>query len=72
MNLDLAKFDEVMADDTKITDLLREDLAEAKKCDVRGTPTVFINGLRLADRSIEGYKSRINNILALHKQPLGK
>jgi protein-disulfide isomerase len=64
LNLDTAKFDEAIADPNKINDLLRADLAEAKKCDVHGTPTVFVNGLQLSDRSIEGYKTRINNILA--------
>jgi protein-disulfide isomerase len=71
LNMDMAKFNEVMADPNKMNVLLSVDLAEAKKCDVHGTPTVFINGFQLADRSIEGYKSRINNILTGQKQRLG-
>jgi protein-disulfide isomerase len=38
----------------------------AAKCNVGGTPTIFINGLKLADRSLDGYHSRINQILSSH------
>jgi protein-disulfide isomerase len=62
MNLD--EFDEMIADKTIIDNLLGSDMAQAKKCSVRGTPTIFINGLKLSDRSMEGYKKRINEILA--------
>ena len=63
LNMDLAQFDDTMADGAKIDLLLKSDLTEAKKCKVRGTPSVFINGLKLADRSIAGYSSRIDSIL---------
>ncbi|MBN2270888.1 MAG: hypothetical protein JXN61_09760 [Sedimentisphaerales bacterium] len=37
---------------------------EAAKCKVNATPTVMINGLKLSgDRSIEGYKARIDGLL---------
>jgi hypothetical protein len=39
-------------------------MAEARKCGVRGTPTVMINGLKLASRNISDYKSRIDSLLA--------
>lgn len=63
VGLDLVKFDELMASKDKINELLKADMAEAKKCNVRGTPTVMINGLKLTDRSIEGYKKRIDELL---------
>jgi len=63
LGLDLVKFDEVMADEKKIGELLSADMAEAKKCKVRGTPTVFINGVKMANRDIGTYKARINQIL---------
>lgn len=69
LNLDPTKFDEIMADADRIDALLGTDLSEARKCKVRGTPTVFINGLKLTDRSVNGYKARIDQILAKHAPP---
>ena len=63
MKLDLQQFDTVMADPEKINELLKDDLAEAKKCNVRATPTVLINGLKMTNRTLQGYQSRINQIL---------
>lgn len=63
LEMDLQKFDSVMADDAKIDELLKDDLAEAAKCKVRGTPTVLINGLKLTDRTEAGYKGRIDTII---------
>lgn len=64
LNLDLARFDAVMADPKKIDQLLKLDLDEAAKCKVNATPTVMINGLKLSgDRSIESYKARIDGLL---------
>jgi len=67
MGLDLAKFDQVMADDAKIAALYKDDIAEARKCKVRGTPTVLINGLKLAQRNYQGYKARIDELLKEEK-----
>ena len=69
LNMDLEKFDEYLADESKINGLLRADITEAQKCKVRGTPTVFINGLKLTDRTINGYKARIDRILAKRALP---
>jgi protein-disulfide isomerase len=68
LGLNLAKFDEVMADEKKIDELLKADMSESRKCNVRGTPTVLINGLRLSGRNIEDYKARIDQIIAKDKQ----
>jgi protein-disulfide isomerase len=62
LNMDLVQFDNTLNDETKINVLLKADITEAKKCKVTGTPTIFINGLKLVDRSIAGYKSRIDEI----------
>lgn len=67
LKLNLAKFDEVMADEKKIDELLKADISEARKCNVRGTPTILINGLKLFDRSLKGYKTRIDQILTKKK-----
>jgi protein-disulfide isomerase len=57
-----------MADEKKIDELLNADMSESRKCNVRGTPTVLINGLRLSGRNIEDYKARIDQIIAKDKQ----
>lgn len=63
LKLDLAGFDELMASDQKITEALAADKAEAAKCKITGTPTILINGLKLAPRTYDGYKARIAEIL---------
>jgi protein-disulfide isomerase len=64
LGLNLTEFDALMANSVKIDELLQTDIAEARKCKVRSTPTVLINGLKLSDRSRNGYKTRIDQILA--------
>ena len=63
LNLDLKRFDSVMADPDKMNELLKADLAEAQKCHVRATPTVLINGLKMTNRTLPAYQARINQIL---------
>jgi protein-disulfide isomerase len=55
--------DGVWNDPNSMNGLLAADLEEARKCKVTGTPTILINGLELADRSPEGYRKRIDEIL---------
>jgi protein-disulfide isomerase len=64
LELNMDTFDKTMASEATINELLKADKAEAGKCNVSGTPTILINGLKLTDRSIEGYKARIDGILA--------
>jgi protein-disulfide isomerase len=68
LNMKLTTFDQVMADANKITELLSADLAEARKCGVRGTPTVLINGVKLTNRTYSNYRSRVEQILAEKKR----
>ena len=68
MGLDLAGFDAVMASPAEIDKLLKPDMDEAKKCKVRGTPTVLVNGLKQSLRTPEAYKARIDKILADKKK----
>ena len=63
LQLDLAAFDTLMKDPVKIKSLYATDLREAARCKVRGTPTILVNGVKLVDRSINGYKARIAQIL---------
>jgi protein-disulfide isomerase len=67
LNMKLTTFDQVMADANKITELLSADLADARKCGVRGTPTVLINGVKLTNRTYSSYRSRVEQILAEKK-----
>lgn len=64
LGLDLDKFDKVTSNQAMMDELLKADKVMAIKCNVQATPTVLINGLKLTNRSIEGYKNRINEILA--------
>jgi len=63
LGLDLGKFDEIIGDKAKMAALYIDDMREARKCNVRGTPTILINGVKLARRNYSGYKARIEEIL---------
>jgi len=43
---------------------VQEDLDEGLQVGVNGTPTFFINGKRLEDRSFEGFRQAIEKALA--------
>jgi hypothetical protein len=70
--LDTNGLDKLWADEKAISELLKADKELAAKCKVHGTPTVFINGLKLTDRSVEGYHNRINQILSLEGKSSAK
>jgi protein-disulfide isomerase len=61
--LNLEQFDDVMASQERIDILLSPDKAEGVRCNITGTPTILVNGLKLQDRSPEGYKTRIAQVL---------
>mgnify|MGYP006284463801 CR=1 FL=1 len=67
LDLDMEWFNEVIDDRSRIKQLLSSELKDAGRCNVRGTPSVFINGVKLRRRSIENYKKRIDEILEAHK-----
>ncbi len=64
LGMDTAQLDKVWADEKAIAELLKADKELAARCNVGGTPTIFINGLKLADRSLDGYHNRIDSLLA--------
>jgi protein-disulfide isomerase len=75
LGLNMAEFDRMMASHAEIEELLAADKAEATKCGVRSTPSVFINGVRLKPRDLTDYRKRIDAILkeeAGKKPPLEK
>ncbi len=58
--------------DPAVMQKLNRDFVEGKRIGVSGTPTVFINGVRLQDRSPEGFQKAIDKQLQKHKQTAGK
>jgi protein-disulfide isomerase len=48
---------------TKLQNIIKRDIAEANKYGVTGTPTVFINGRKLKQRSLNGFQSIIDDEL---------
>ena len=54
--------------DPAIEKKVKQDLSDGRRAGVRGTPTVFINGIRLRDRSLKGFQTAIDKQL----QKLGK
>jgi protein-disulfide isomerase len=65
--LDQAEFEKKMKD-PKIRAMIRQDVRDGAQAGVRATPTVFVNGRRLKDRSLTGFQAIIDK--ELHK--LGK
>jgi protein-disulfide isomerase len=59
---------EKIKNDPATTRKVQQDLSEGQRAGVRGTPTVFINGIRLRDRSLQGFQAAIDKQL----EKLGK
>lgn len=62
LNLDMDRFRSDMAD-PETTSLINRDLREGSRVGVRGTPTVFVNGKRMTQRSLEAFSAAIENEL---------
>jgi protein-disulfide isomerase len=66
IGLDVKRWEADMnADDVKKQ--VEADMALAVKSDVRGTPTMFVNGKLLQNRSVDGFKTQIDAELAKKK-----
>ncbi|MFY9609848.1 MAG: thioredoxin domain-containing protein [Blastocatellia bacterium] len=70
VGLDRAKFDQAL-DSDKYANNVRRDLRDGALIGVDSTPTVFVNGRRVRDRTAEGLKAAIEAALKQAK-PLGK
>jgi protein-disulfide isomerase len=68
LGLDRAKFD-VALDGGKLTEQVRRDVFDGERAGVDGTPTIFVNGRRVADHSYESLKAAIESTL---KTPAGR
>jgi protein-disulfide isomerase len=62
LGLDQTEFNKKMKD-PKIAAMIRQDVREGTKAGVRGTPTIFINGRRLNNRSLKGFQATIDREL---------
>ena len=62
LNLDLNKFKRDMKSPAS-EQLLKKDIAEAQRAEVTGTPTIFINGRRVQQRSPQQIQKMINEEL---------
>ncbi len=67
LGLDLDKFKKDMNSNT-VRQLISKDLTDAQKAGVTGTPSVFINGRALTQRSVQGFQSLIDEELAQSKE----
>ncbi len=62
LGLDMAKFDKDIAD-PKLKEQVLRDRQEGIAAGVRGTPTLFVNGRQVRDRSFEGLKALVDGEL---------
>jgi protein-disulfide isomerase len=62
LNLDADQFQREMSDPA-IKNLINADLRNGTAAGVRGTPTVYINGKVLRDKSLHGFQRQINQAL---------
>ncbi len=62
LNLDMEKFEKDRKD-PQIRAMINKDLAEGNQAGVRGTPTIFINGRLLRNRSMAGFQEFIEKAL---------
>ena len=58
LQLDVPQFQKDM-ESPEIAAQIQKEMQEAKAADVTGTPTIFVNGKRLMNRSFDGFKQMI-------------
>lgn len=62
LDLDMNKFNKDISS-PRILELINQDVSEGFRSGVRGTPTIFINGRKLDNRSLQGFKQAIDKEL---------
>ncbi|HXH28900.1 MAG TPA: thioredoxin domain-containing protein [Candidatus Polarisedimenticolia bacterium] len=67
IGLDMTAFDKAMQT-SQYEPIIQKDMADGAAAKVLGTPTLFVNGKRLHDRSFEGFKKMIQEALAEIKE----
>lgn len=66
LGLDPDEFEKEMKS-KEIQNKINQDIRDAEKAGATGTPTVFINGRRLRDRSLAGFQDVIDTLLKKKK-----
>lgn len=66
INLDMERFNRKLQD-SSLQEIIKRDLAEGERIGVNSTPTIYINGKLLNDRSLQGFQDVINMEL---KEPM--
>jgi protein-disulfide isomerase len=66
LGLDMEQFKQDMQNPA-LTALVQRDLKDGVEAGVRGTPSIFVNGRMLQQRSLEGFQQIINEELAKKK-----
>jgi len=64
--LDMEKFKKDM-NSSLVRQKVQKDLSDAKRAEVTGTPTVFVNGRRASERSVQAFQNMINEELAANQ-----
>ena len=67
LKLDMKKFDADMAA-PETEKAVRDDLAAGRSAEVSGTPTFYINGKRVMNRSLDGMKQMVDAALKAGKK----
>jgi protein-disulfide isomerase len=62
LDLDMNRFKKDLGSQ-EIASLINRDLREASRIGVRGTPTIFVNGKRLGQRSLHAFSAAIESQL---------
>ena len=68
MGLDMDRFEKDRKD-IRTNNLINRDLQEGSRIGVRGTPSIFINGKRLGQRSLEAFSAAIETELQADPAP---
>jgi len=58
IGLDVARWEKDY-NSSEVEQRVQKDMAEGRSADVNGTPTFFVNGKRVMNRSVEGFKDMI-------------
>jgi protein-disulfide isomerase len=70
IGLDVAKFEKDF-NSPEVQKQIDEEMAVARAAEVSGTPTFFVNGKRVMNRSVDGFKDMINAALKAEGEKKG-
>ena len=62
LGLDVARFEKDM-ESAEVQTIVNKDSSDGRAADVTGTPTFFVNGKRVSNRSVEGFSQMIEEAL---------